>query len=70
METGSRFISSVTDSSLHRTETRYRKGQLNMFSIDAIFIVITQIVNNIFKKVAWHKLSGLLKLSRFISTRC
>ena len=44
METGSRFISSVTDSSLHRTETRYRKGQLNMFSIDAIFIVITQIV--------------------------
>lgn len=42
METGSRFISSVTDSSLYRTETR--KGQLNMFSIDAIFIVITQIV--------------------------
>ena len=44
METSSRFISSVTDSSLYRTETRYRKGQLNMFSIDAIFIVITQIV--------------------------
>lgn len=44
METGSRFISSVTDSPLYRTETMYRKGQLNMFSIDAIFIVITQIV--------------------------